>query len=268
MEPQQLFHYIESIVDDKFAMKELYIHLIQNMVHNHYSLNNVCKIHIKRDGDEELYIDIDNQYRTGIESFCILLSVRALILNKEWIKCCHPYYLLFTPSSTKKGRWIERLPFINQCRSDDEFKVIYRIFKYISTQGKLSSCKEKSIKKALSFLKSIAKTNANKTKTVPLTDTSKATISNNAHVCDEALTCYDIPSSICHIGDTAFAYCSNLTTIQFHNNQTTFGKFPIIECPKLSRIIVPQGTATYYKNALPYYKEIIIEATPFIPSKS
>ena len=59
-----------------------------------------------------------------------------------------------------------------------------------------------------------------------------------------------------YVGNTAFAYCKNLETIKF-NGQVLFGKFPIIECQKLRQILVPTQWVKYYREELPYYKDII-----------
>ena len=61
-----------------------------------------------------------------------------------------------------------------------------------------------------------------------------------------------------YVGNTAFAYCANLKEILFEG-KVIFGKFPIIECDKLRRIIVPTDLIDYYKTQLPYYKKIITD---------
>ena len=82
-------------------------------------------------------------------------------------------------------------------------------------------------------------------------------IGNNAFI-ESIIKQYTIPKDIVYVGDTAFAYCEELETLEFEG-KVIFGTFPIIECNNLTQIIVPEGQESYYTECLPYYKELIIE---------
>jgi hypothetical protein len=88
-------------------------------------------------------------------------------------------------------------------------------------------------------------------------------IRNNAFLCDYGLEEYTVGVEIEYVGNTAFSYCLNLTTIRFERVDTLFGKFPIIECPKLKSIIVPECAVDYYRSKLPYYRDIIMSEAAY-----
>lgn len=69
---------------------------------------------------------------------------------------------------------------------------------------------------------------------------------------------FEVPECVDYIGDTAFAYCNNLETLVF-TRKAQLGHFPIIECNNLKRIVVPTDLLDYYKEALPYYRNIITD---------
>ena len=80
-------------------------------------------------------------------------------------------------------------------------------------------------------------------------------IGNNAFL-EAQIKKYVITKDIEYVGDTAFSYCENLETLEFED-KVMFGTFPIIECLKLTRIIVPSPLLDYYKEELQYYENII-----------
>jgi hypothetical protein len=88
-------------------------------------------------------------------------------------------------------------------------------------------------------------------------DKSDYCINDNAFLCNYGIEDYTVSEEIEYVGNTAFAFCPYLTTIRFKRKVTLFGKFPIIECSKLTNIIVPDDAVDYYQSALPYYASII-----------
>ncbi len=86
----------------------------------------------------------------------------------------------------------------------------------------------------------------------------KSVIQNNKFLCSD-IEEFTITKEIDYVGDTVFAYCDNLKEIRFER-KVLFGKFPIIECKNLKRIVVPTDLLDYYKETLPYYKDIITDS--------
>ena len=82
-------------------------------------------------------------------------------------------------------------------------------------------------------------------------------IKNNFFLYDE-MEEFIVNEKVDYVGNTAFAYCANLKKITFEG-KVLFGKFPIIECEKLRKIVVPTDLLDYYKDQLPYYKNIVID---------
>lgn len=87
-------------------------------------------------------------------------------------------------------------------------------------------------------------------------------ICNNAFLGCRKLETLTIHKNICYIGNTAISCCERLKTITFEGTDVKFGLFPILECPNLESIIVPEGAVDYYKTKLPYYKSIIRSEYP------
>jgi hypothetical protein len=53
---------------------------------------------------------------------------------------------------------------------------------------------------------------------------------------------YTIPNSVTAIGDSAFAYCSDLTAVTIPNSVTSIGPFAFIGCSSLSSVNVLRDT--------------------------
>ena len=258
MNQTQLLKYTQSIISDDYAMSVLYYSIRKAIIDNNFTLLNLDLIKIsKKFIQDDTYIYIGNRFSSQLESFALLLSIRALILHKEWIEYCNDDSLLFSSMHANKFGWIEYGSYILECISDDDFRALFFFLEDIYVDGELSD-KDKfefenetcipEFRNIINYYKDVAATRSGATSEV---------ICNNAFVCDDSLTEYNVPESVCYVGNTAFAYCSNLTTIRFNNNKVLLGKFPIVECEKLTNILVPEGSESYFKEYLPYYRDII-----------
>lgn len=268
METTGLSKYLESIIHDDHAMEVLYYSMKKAIAENNYSLKGIIFIKIsKKFCLEEPTIYFNKRFSTKLEAFAVLLSIKALMLNKEWIKFCTDDELIFKPKSNKQFDWLEYTYLIIKCMSDNEFCSLYYTLLYIYDNNDLSEDDKTEFVKYMKIPEYKNIRNYYQEEASSNTIKNNDVICNNAFVCDDSIIEYNIPDTIEYIGDTAFSYCINLTTLIFNNRHTLFGKFPIIECNNLSQIIVPDGSKTYYKNALPHYKNIIFNEKDIVSHK-
>ncbi len=256
MKQKYILDYIKESIGDGYAMEVLYFTFKNAVKENDYSLKDVSYVDIDgRFHGETIRVGTRMRYRSALHAISLLLSVRALMLNDKYLSCCENDHLIFTSIPKEKFQWIENTTIIFECMEDDEFAMIYGILEDLYFDDDLTD-KDKEL-----FEHSINKPDFRNTNLYYRNIASNCQGVQNEVICDNAFVCesfttYEIGEEIKHIGNTAFAYCNNLETLEF-KGQVTFGKFPIIECEKLRRIIVPFQFIDYYRQMLPYYKGII-----------
>ncbi len=254
----QLLKYITASIEDEYAMEVLYYCVKDAALKNGLALEAATSVIV--DGrflGETIQIGISNRFQSQIKTVALLLSIRALMLDKDYLKCCADDNLIFTSSVIGKFQWVELTTIIRECMDDDEFYRLYDIFEDVYfdesvTEEALTELKDgmkvpeyRGLEK---YYKSIASNNKGVYDDV---------ICDNAFV-NENFETYTVPDNIAYIGNTAFSYCTNLSMIEF-SNKVSFGVFPIIECNKLTRIVVPTELVDYFKEELPYYESIITD---------
>ncbi|MCQ2246557.1 MAG: leucine-rich repeat protein [Bacteroidaceae bacterium] len=254
----QMLKYIKSNIDNNYAMEVLYYSIRKAIADNDFTFKVTTSIKISNKFLEpSVDININHKFSKQIEAFSLLLSVRALMLDKTLIKYCHGDMLLFEDYPMHKFGWIAYTTMIMDCMNDEEFSDIYYLLEEVYSGNKLSNDDKEffvnsttvpEYKNLPNYYKKFAKDKKGVTSEV---------ICNNAFVCEDELIEYVVTENVAYIGNTAFSYCKNLTTITFERKDLLFGKFPIVECDSLRRIMVPIGCEEYYKNALPFYKDII-----------
>lgn len=255
----QLLKYIKASIEDEHAMEVLYFCIKDAALRNGFAFDKTTSIII--DGKfhgEAIQIGINNRFQSQIKTIALLLSVRALMQDKNYLKCCADDYLIFTSSVFGKFQWIEFTTIIHECMDDDEFYHLYEILEELYFNDTIPDEAIAELRESTTvpeykglnrYYKNIASTNEGIVDEV---------ICNNAFV-NEDFETYEVPGNIAYVGNTAFSYCSNLNTIKF-TNKVFFGLFPIIECNNLTRIIVPTEYVDYYKAELPYYELIITDS--------
>ena len=179
------------------------------------------------------------------------------MLDKCYLKCCADDSLIFTSSVIGKFQWVELTTIIRECMDDDEFYRLYDIFEDLYFDESITEESIVELKDGLTvpeyrglekFFKTMASSNEGIVEGV---------ICDNAFI-NEDFETFIVPTDVAYIGNTAFSYCPNLSMIRF-TNKVSFGVFPIVECKKLSRIVVPTELVDYFKEELPYYKSIVTD---------
>lgn len=253
-----LLKYVKEHVEDEYAMNVFYYSIKKMFSENDFSLSDFSSFYI--DGrflGDSLNITFKAKYKTRKQSLALLLSLRLLMLNPKGIQLCEDDSLVLLSRPRDSFQWVEYMSFILDNWDDDEVKMLYSLLED-SFYDEEPSDEEKEV-----FIQSIVapefrnekvyyKNIAKKTNGV-----GNGVIGNNAFV-DGEIKKYVVTKDINYIGNTAFSYCSNLETLIFEG-RVLFGVFPIIECTRLKQIVVPTGLSDYYKECLPYYKDLITE---------
>lgn len=251
-----LFDYIDEYLDDSYAMNVLYSSIQQSIVEsvNDSTKGNVIMIDGRFLG-EPIIIKLLMRGNPIKNLFSLLLSVRILMVNPNYFELCEDDRLLFYPKPSDNFEWVGYLKIINDCIDDDDTFTIYSLFEAVCTDGSLTEKEMNAFKSGIL----IPEFRNVKTYYVNLANRRKGVgddfIGNLAFV-ESGIEEYTVNKNIKFVGDTAFAFCDSLTSIYFED-KVLFGRLPIIECPKLRVIKVPEELVDYYKSELPYLADII-----------
>ncbi len=252
---RELYTLIKSNIHDSYFMDVLYFYLKKSLLKCKFNLNGVDGFFIdgRYFGDKKEIL-FDSIFNTPIKSISLILSIRALIINKKYLNDCYNDKLLFYDIDSNIISWNAHRAII-ECLDDDEFNKIYYLLLYIKDNGTLSEEQKSQFE---------AENNKPEFRNEDLYYKTLASdpdyngvqiLKNNEFLCSD-IEEYEVHNHVRYVGDFAFAFCDNLKSIVFPN-KVTFGKYPIIECKNLKSIVVPAEYIDYFKEALPYYTGII-----------
>lgn len=266
MKEISLITYIKKHLDDDYAMNVLYYSAKNAFVEQDYTLHGFSYFFI--DGrflGESLKVLSKANYRTTIHSLAFFLSLRLLMINHKCLQLCDDDSLIFISKPKKSFQWINYMTLIIDNWDDDEVKMLFQMMENFYYDEKLTEEEKDEFKNSIVAPeyrneRKYYQYLANQTKGV-----SDIIIGNNAFV-EAKIEKFTVLKDIVYVGNTAFAYCDNLTSLEFEG-KPMFGAFPIVECPHLEQIIVPEGLKEYYITNLSYYKDVIIEKNLFETKK-
>lgn len=251
-----LLNFIKDNIEDEYAMQVFYYNIKDSFLRNDFSLSNVQSFQI--DGRYLGYainINLHTRYKTAKHALAFMLSVRLLMLNQKYLTLCEDDGLIIKSKPSESFQWIEYMSFIVDNWDDEEIKMLYSMLEDYYYDEQFTDDEKNTFRNSITIPeyrneKRFYRFIANKTSGVTYN-----IISNNTFI-DADFDKYVIASNINYIGNTVFAYCMNLETLIFEG-KVLFGTFPIIECPKLRKIVVPKEYVAYYKQELPYYEQLI-----------
>ena len=248
---------LKKHVEDSYYLDVLYYNFRKALIELDYNLGSYKKITVNgRYFGDKRDIVFSPIFNSVLKSLSLVLSLRAIMLNKEYISACYNDKLLFYEIETGFLSWNSHRAIV-ECYDDDDFYQVYNMIVDIKDGYSLSEEQKEEFK---SFTIKPEYKNADKYYRAKASDpdyNGQTIIKNNAFLCND-FDKYVIPEHIEYVGDTAFAYCSNLHTLVF-TKKVMFGYFPVVECPKLKQIIVPTDYIDYFKIELPFYAAIITD---------
>ena len=248
--------FIHQIVDDEYALNVVCYSIKRMIVERDFDMEGVNRFAI----DERFLGEkIDVLCRIKIMGvtvwFSYLLSLRILMLDKDMVELCNDDYLIFKPFQNRQFQWVEMLSYIIAQARDNEVRMLFLMLESSYNQGAPSEEQMDDFVESIQVpeykhLRKYYKNLSARTK-----GAGDIVVGDNAFL-EEDFQEYTVDKDIEYIGNTAFAFCKNLKSIRLQG-KVMFGSFPIVECEKLEEIIVPEIFVDYYKEALPYYKNII-----------
>lgn len=260
MKDIKLTTFLKDNIEDEYVMNVFYNSIKKSLIEKDFSLYGFSYFYI--DGrflGDAIRVNTTGNYRTPIHSLSLLLSIRLLMVNPKCIKLCEDDNLIFKSKPRETFQWINYLFFIMDNWDDKEIQMIYQMMEDYYYDEEFSDEQKEEFKKSIIIPEYRNERQYYQLLAQRTTGVSGNIIGNNAFV-DAKIETYKVSSDIAYVGNTAFAYCEGLESIEFEG-KTMFGAFPIIECLKLKQIIVPTALIDYYKDALPYYKNIITDGS-------
>ena len=256
MKETSLITYVKKYIEDDYAMDVFYYSVKKAFVDKDFSLYGFSYFYI--DGrflGDSLKIKSTGNYRTPVHSLALLLSLRLIMIDHEYLKLCEDDSLVFISKPRGTFQWINYMSLIMDNWDDEEVKMLFEMMENYYYDDEFSDEEKTVFSKSIvtpeyrnerTYYDSLAKTTKGVSDTI---------IGNNAFI-EAKIKSYTVPKDIVYVGNTAFAYCDELETLEFEG-KVMFGVFPIIECNSLKHIVVPSGMKSYYAEALPYYKDIV-----------
>lgn len=258
MKEISLNKYVKKYIEDDYAMSVLYYNAKKAFIEHDFTLSGFSYFFI--DGrflGESLKVLCKGNYRSTIHSLGFLLSIRLLMIDKEYMDLCEDENLIFVSKPRESFQWINYMTLIMDNWKDEEVKMIFLMMEYYYYEKELEEESKVKYRDSLVVPEYRNERKYYQYLAYKTNGVSEYVVGNNAFL-ESDIESYTVSENINYVGNTAFAYCSNLVTLEFEG-KAMFGIFPIVECANLRRIIVPGGLKDYYKENLPYYSNIIVE---------
>lgn len=256
MKKISLVKYIRQSIEDEYAMNVLYHCLKKKFLDIDFVSRDMYEFVLDgRFHGEPISLSFRTRYKSPCHSLALLLSLRALICNKKYIDLCEDDNLIFLPRPNESFQWVLFTSFIMDNWDDDEFKMLYSMMESAYFDEELSEKEIEEFRDSISIPEFMNEDLYYRSLSAQTKGVGAQVIGNNAFV-DVDIDRFVVNREIEFVGNTAFAFCNNLHTLVFEG-KTKFGKFPIIECPKLLQIVVPSEHFDYYRKALSFYSEVL-----------
>ena len=257
MESTTIFRYVQSNKDEAYALQVIYYLMRKALIKNDFNLQKIPFIKISgKFRLNPINVDIRMLPSHELDGLMLLLFIRTIMIDSSYMDLCVDELPLFRRKSKVPYEWIDWLNIINECGDDEDFNEILECINTYNysdalTEEEVKKFEEKTVRPEYKYILNYYRTMADNS------EECEEVVKSNAYVCDDGITDFSSDENICYIGDTAFAFCSNLSSITFNNPNILFGHFPIVECENLKHIYVPEDSINYYKKELPYYTSII-----------
>lgn len=252
-----LYKLLKGNIDNSYFLEVLYYHLRLALIKTDFNLSDVDAFNISgKYLGYDLLVDLDRKFNNVIRSLSLVLSLRAFMIDPDYFNYSYDDDLLFLSISRGFLSW-DSHRVIMECLDDEDFSSIYEMIVRYDDESQLPEdliaiFNENTIKPEYHNLEKFCKILAGRD------DYHGRTVIKNNSYFNSDIDSFVVSDVIDYVGNTVFAYCENLKELRFEG-KVLFGRFPIIECHNLRQIIVPTEYLNYYKEALPYYKDIIFD---------
>lgn len=253
----KFFKLLKTNADNSYFLEVLYYYVRRALSAEAFNLHNIDGFNVNgRFFGYKQEILFSSIYNTVLKSIGLALSLRAIILNKDNLKYCYDNRLLFYDFDNQFISWNNHR-IIMECIDDEDFKQLYEMVltykkNHLITDDQKETFAIHTIRPEYrnfdAYLKVLASDQDYNGKSV---------IKDNEYLYSD-IENFVVPEDVDYIGNTAFAFCNHLRVLTF-TRKVLFGYFPIIECNSLQKIIVPTELIAYYKEQLPYYKNMIVD---------
>ena len=248
---------LKKRMDDPYFLEVAYYYIRRALIIENYNLGNYEVFPVNgRFFGYQFDLEFSMKYNSVLKSLGLLMSLRSMMIDNSNINKCYDDGFFFYDLDNNFLTWNSH-QIIMECIKDDDFRLLYEMVVNYKEKSDFTDEQKEKFKTG-----NIRPEYRNQEKYLKLiaSDPSyggKSVIKNNEYLYAEFEE-FDVPKEVEYIGDTAFAYCRNLKSLTF-TTRVSFGYFPIIECKELRTIIVPTDLVDYYKQELPYYKDIITD---------
>ena len=125
MKETSLITYVKKYIEDDYAMDVFYYSVKKAFVDKDFSLYGFSYFFI--DGrflGESLKIKSTGNYRTPVHSLALLLSLRLVMVDHDYLKLCEDDSLIFISKPRGTFQWINYMSLIMDNWDDEEVKML------------------------------------------------------------------------------------------------------------------------------------------------
>ena len=253
----ELLSNLKAHIEDSYFLDVVYYYVRRALIKYDFNLGDLEGFNINgRFFGYKFELLFSQYYNTILKALGLAMSIRAIMLNKKYLKNCYNDNLLFYDLDSSVISWNSHRA-IMECIGDEDFCQLYEMVleyksRYYLPDEQKALFEERTIRPEYRNIDKYYK------KIASDPDYDGLSVIKNNEFLRADFEEFEVPKEVEYVGDTAFAYCENLETLVF-TRKVYFGYFPIIECNKLRQIIVPTEYVDYYKNELSYYDDIITD---------
>ena len=128
----RLYNFIKSNLDDEYVMSVLYYSVRKAVVDNDFNLKDASQIILSHKFlDEPVSINIKKIFDSKEKTMALLLSLRAILLDKKVFSDCRDDELFFKSYSNQRFMWIEYATSIVNHINDDDFYTLFGLLETV-----------------------------------------------------------------------------------------------------------------------------------------
>ena len=129
---------IKAYINDPYFMGVIYYYVRRSLLKYEFNLKDVDGFDINgKYLGEKIEVEFTGIFNNVLKSLGFALSIRALMLNSDYIMKCYGNSLLFNAVDSSFISW-DSHEIIMECINDDDFSLIYQMMKDQRSNGRIS----------------------------------------------------------------------------------------------------------------------------------